>query len=119
MKCRKCGGTAVINMRQHKLALCAKDYATWLPEQVQRRTLAQQRGLVGAVGDPDRVDSGIGGQLEVVRAVLHGTNGAAHSRTKPEPDDRLRRQRTAEPVGWSRRACPDDDGGERGGRERH
>ncbi len=36
MKCRKCGGTAVINMRQHKLALCADDYAIWLPEQVQR-----------------------------------------------------------------------------------
>jgi uncharacterized protein (TIGR00269 family) len=36
MKCRKCGGAAVINMRQHKLALCAEDYAAWLPEQVQR-----------------------------------------------------------------------------------
>jgi len=36
MKCRKCGGTAVINMRQHKLALCADDYLAWLPEQVQR-----------------------------------------------------------------------------------
>lgn len=36
MKCRKCGGTAVINMRQHKLGLCAEDYLTWLPEQVER-----------------------------------------------------------------------------------
>jgi uncharacterized protein (TIGR00269 family) len=36
MKCRKCGGTAVINMRQHKLALCADHYVEWLPEQVQR-----------------------------------------------------------------------------------
>lgn len=36
MKCRKCGGSAVINMRQHKLALCADDYAAWLPEQVQK-----------------------------------------------------------------------------------
>ncbi|MCC6189633.1 MAG: adenine nucleotide alpha hydrolase family protein [Anaerolineales bacterium] len=36
MKCRKCGGAAVINMRQHKLALCAEDYLAWLPEQVQR-----------------------------------------------------------------------------------
>lgn len=36
MKCRKCGETAVINMRQHKLALCADHYTEWLPEQVQR-----------------------------------------------------------------------------------
>ncbi len=36
MKCRKCGGTAVINMRQHKLALCADHLGEWLPEQVQR-----------------------------------------------------------------------------------
>jgi uncharacterized protein (TIGR00269 family) len=36
MKCRKCGETAVINMRQHKLALCAEHYLEWLPEQVQR-----------------------------------------------------------------------------------
>jgi uncharacterized protein (TIGR00269 family) len=36
MKCRKCGETAVINMRQHKLALCDEHYLEWLPEQVQR-----------------------------------------------------------------------------------
>jgi uncharacterized protein (TIGR00269 family) len=36
MKCRKCGGTAVINMRQHKLALCGEHYLEWLPEQVER-----------------------------------------------------------------------------------
>ena len=36
MKCRKCGETAVINMRQHKLALCGEHYLEWLPEQVQR-----------------------------------------------------------------------------------
>lgn len=36
MKCAKCGGTAVINMRQHKLALCRADYLEWLPAQVQR-----------------------------------------------------------------------------------
>jgi uncharacterized protein (TIGR00269 family) len=36
MKCRKCGGTAVLNMRQHKLALCADHYLEWLPEQVER-----------------------------------------------------------------------------------
>jgi tRNA-5-methyluridine54 2-sulfurtransferase len=36
MKCRKCSENAVINMRQHKLALCAEHYLAWLPEQVQR-----------------------------------------------------------------------------------
>lgn len=36
MKCRKCGDKAVINMRQHKLALCKEHFLTWLPEQVQR-----------------------------------------------------------------------------------
>jgi uncharacterized protein (TIGR00269 family) len=36
MKCRKCGGKAVINMRQHKLALCAEHYLEWIPEQVER-----------------------------------------------------------------------------------
>lgn len=36
MKCRKCGEKAVINMRQHKLALCAEHYTAWLPEQVQK-----------------------------------------------------------------------------------
>ncbi len=36
MKCRKCSRKAVINMRQHKLALCKGHYLDWLPEQVQR-----------------------------------------------------------------------------------
>src|SRR3990172_701082 len=36
MKCRKCGETAVINMRQHKLALCASHFLEWMPEQCQR-----------------------------------------------------------------------------------
>ncbi len=36
MKCRKCGGTAAINMRQHKLALCADHFVEWVPEQVER-----------------------------------------------------------------------------------
>ncbi len=36
MRCRKCGGKAVINMRQHKLALCKKHYLDWIPEQTQR-----------------------------------------------------------------------------------
>jgi uncharacterized protein (TIGR00269 family) len=36
MKCRKCGRKAVINMRQHKLALCSEHYLEWIPEQTQR-----------------------------------------------------------------------------------
>ncbi|OGO35420.1 MAG: hypothetical protein A2W35_18510 [Chloroflexi bacterium RBG_16_57_11] len=36
MKCSKCGDKAVINMRQHKLALCSEDYLEWLPGQVKR-----------------------------------------------------------------------------------
>jgi len=36
MKCRKCGEKAVINMRQHKLALCREHFLEWIPEQVQR-----------------------------------------------------------------------------------
>jgi uncharacterized protein (TIGR00269 family) len=36
MRCRKCGEKAVINMRQHKLALCADHYLEWIPEQTQR-----------------------------------------------------------------------------------
>ncbi len=36
MKCRKCGGKAVINMRQHKLALCKVHYLEWIPEQTER-----------------------------------------------------------------------------------
>jgi uncharacterized protein (TIGR00269 family) len=36
MKCKKCGESAAINMRQHKLALCAEHYLEWLPQQTQR-----------------------------------------------------------------------------------
>jgi uncharacterized protein (TIGR00269 family) len=36
MKCTKCGATAVINMRQHRLALCGEHFLEWVPEQVQR-----------------------------------------------------------------------------------
>ncbi len=36
MKCRKCGGKAAVNMRQHKLALCKEHYLEWLPEQTER-----------------------------------------------------------------------------------
>src|SRR5512141_326854 len=36
MKCRKCGTTAVINMRQHKLSLCGEHYVEWFAEQTDR-----------------------------------------------------------------------------------
>jgi uncharacterized protein (TIGR00269 family) len=36
MKCKKCGSTAVINMRQHRLALCQDHFLEWVPQQVQR-----------------------------------------------------------------------------------
>jgi uncharacterized protein (TIGR00269 family) len=36
VRCRKCGTKAVMNMRQHKLALCKEHYLEWLPEQVER-----------------------------------------------------------------------------------
>ena len=36
MKCRKCGGKASVNMRQHKLALCKDHYLAWIPEQTER-----------------------------------------------------------------------------------
>lgn len=36
MKCRKCGEKAVINMRQHKLALCKTHFPQWMIDQTQR-----------------------------------------------------------------------------------
>lgn len=36
MKCRKCGARAVLNMRQHRLALCREHFLEWIPEQTQR-----------------------------------------------------------------------------------
>ena len=36
MRCRKCGGNAVINMRQHKLALCETHFVEWMRTTTQR-----------------------------------------------------------------------------------
>jgi uncharacterized protein (TIGR00269 family) len=36
MKCRTCGQKAVVNMRQHKLALCKEHFLQWIPEQTER-----------------------------------------------------------------------------------
>jgi uncharacterized protein (TIGR00269 family) len=36
MKCKACGEKAVVNMKQHKLALCKEHYLAWIPEQTAR-----------------------------------------------------------------------------------
>ncbi len=36
MKCSKCGGTAAIQMRQHKLALCGSHHVEWIRTQTER-----------------------------------------------------------------------------------
>ena len=36
MKCSRCGGTAVINMRQHRLRLCATHFVEWFVSMTQR-----------------------------------------------------------------------------------
>jgi len=59
MRCRKCGQKAVINMRQHKLALCKEHYLAWIPEQTQRfiekyrMFTPQERILVAVSGGKD------------------------------------------------------------------
>lgn len=59
MKCRKCSQKAVINMRQHKLALCADHFPQWIVEQTQRfiekyrMFTSQERVLVAVSGGKD------------------------------------------------------------------
>jgi len=36
MKCKTCGQKAVVNLRQHKLALCQEHYLEWIPAQTAR-----------------------------------------------------------------------------------
>ncbi len=36
MRCRKCGNTSVINMRQHKLSLCGEHYEEWFLTQTDK-----------------------------------------------------------------------------------
>ena len=50
LKCRKCREPAVVNMRQHKLPLCAAHFLAWIPEQTQR-TIEKHRMFT----HPDRV----------------------------------------------------------------
>lgn len=59
MKCRKCGGKAAVNMRQHKLALCREHFLEWVPEQVGRSIkkyrmfTCEQKILVAVSGGKD------------------------------------------------------------------
>lgn len=59
MKCRKCSEKAIVNMRQHKLALCREHYLEWVPEQTQRfiqkykMFTPDQRVLVAVSGGKD------------------------------------------------------------------
>lgn len=59
MKCRKCGETAVINMRQHRLSLCGEHFLEWVPQQVQRAIehfhmfASDERVLVAVSGGKD------------------------------------------------------------------
>jgi len=59
MKCRSCTKKAVINMRQHKLALCKEHYLEWIPEQVERAIYKykmftrQEKILVAVSGGKD------------------------------------------------------------------
>ena len=59
MKCRKCGGKAAVNMRQHKLALCKDHYLEWIPEQAERHIrkyemfTRQEKVLVAVSGGKD------------------------------------------------------------------
>ena len=59
MKCRKCSQKAIINMRQHKLALCKTHFPEWVHAQTQRTIEKyrmfgkQERILVAVSGGKD------------------------------------------------------------------
>ena len=59
MRCRKCGGKAVINLCQHRLALCKEHYLEWFPEQTlrfikkYRMFTTRERLLVAVSGGKD------------------------------------------------------------------
>jgi len=59
MKCRICGQKAVVNMRQHKLALCKDHYLEWIPEQTERfiekykMFIREEKVLVAVSGGKD------------------------------------------------------------------
>ncbi|HFD38978.1 MAG TPA: adenine nucleotide alpha hydrolase family protein [Anaerolineae bacterium] len=59
MKCSRCGGLAVINMRQHRLRLCADHFLEWFLRMTQRAIetyrmfTAEDRVLVAVSGGKD------------------------------------------------------------------
>jgi uncharacterized protein (TIGR00269 family) len=59
MKCRKCNQKAMINMRQHKLALCKEHFPEWVMTQTQRTIekyhmfTSEERILVAVSGGKD------------------------------------------------------------------
>jgi uncharacterized protein (TIGR00269 family) len=59
LKCSKCGGTAAINMRQHRLRLCADHFVEWFETMTQRTIdkygmfAATDRVLVAVSGGKD------------------------------------------------------------------
>jgi hypothetical protein len=59
MRCRKCGTTAVINMRHHKLSLCGEHYEEWVLAQTDRaiekykKFTRDERVLVAVSGGKD------------------------------------------------------------------
>lgn len=59
MKCRKCGEKAILNMRQHKLALCKTHFPEWVVDHTQRAIEKykmfdhQDRVLVAVSGGKD------------------------------------------------------------------
>jgi len=90
MHCRTCGDKAVINMRQHKLALCKTHFLTWVPEQVERTIRRyrmfthRDRLLVAVSGGKDslslwRIITGLGYTADGLYIGLGIDGGLAYS----------------------------------------
>ncbi len=96
MRCRRCGDTAAINMRQHRLALCTVHFPEWFLEQTQRiihkyrMFTPDERVLVAVSGGKDSlalwdVLLRLGYRADGVYIDLgidHGTGYSARSRDK-------------------------------------
>lgn len=104
MRCRKCGGKAVINMRQHKLALCQAHFLDWVPEQVQRfiekykMFSRQERILVAVSGGKDSLSlwdilHRLGYQADGLYIGLGIDEGLQYSAQSQELTERFARQR--------------------------
>jgi uncharacterized protein (TIGR00269 family) len=99
VKCKKCGATAVINMRHHKLALCEEHFLEWIPKYTQRaikkyRMFApEDRILVAVSGGKDSLSLWdvllrLGYQVEGLYIHL-GINGEAYSDSSLEYVERF------------------------------